>query len=154
MDSHLPLPCRSRMNSTSDGCGGHRPLRVLVVDDHELTLQLMEVLLRTKGHSVVVAATLGGALKAIQQRTFDLVLTDLALPDGRGEEIIDAIHSMPPSSPAPRAVVISGYDSPKDIEHSIAVGFDAHLAKPITLEMIDSVLADTADSLGHYQSGS
>ena len=62
--------------------------RVLLVEDHEETLQVMAELLRRLGHEVTTASTIKEALKAAGEKHFDLVISDLGLPDGLGHDLM------------------------------------------------------------------
>src|ERR1700724_4321310 len=62
----------------------HKPVRILLVDDHEDTLEFMGRFLTLCGHKVVPASNYRKALSLGQQQGFDLVISDIGLPDGSG----------------------------------------------------------------------
>ena len=102
-------------------------MRVLLVDDHADTLKVMVRLLTAFGHEVTTACTVAQA--AEKCGAFDLLITDLGLPDGSGVEVLKNLRR---HAPAP-AIVVSGYGSAEDIESCLDAGFARHLTKPIDL---------------------
>ena len=112
-------------------------LRIILVEDHEDTRQIFDLILRQKGHLVETAATGEEALTLANRQEFDLVISDLGLPGISGTElmtILRARHSL-------RGVAISGYGTEEDIRRSKAAGFDEHLTKPVDPAQIDQILA-------------
>lgn len=105
------------------------PLRLLLVEDHESTLQTLASLLRRDGHQVTTANTIANAQTAASQDTFDLVISDLGLPDGNGNQLmarLRATHGL-------RGIALSGYGMEEDIAQSREAGFVAHLVKPVAI---------------------
>jgi CheY-like chemotaxis protein len=102
-------------------------MRVLVVDDHADTLKVMVRLLTAFGHEVTTASTV--AMAAEKGGGFDLLITDLGLPDGSG---VDVLKNLRQHGQVP-AIVISGYGSADDIRTCTEAGFNRHLTKPIDL---------------------
>jgi len=103
------------------------PLRLLVVEDHEQSLQVLSRLLTGGGHSVVGAGTKAEALAQARQGKFDAVISDLGLPDGTGHELMRILHVQH----GLRGIALSGYGTDEDIQASREAGFVAHLIKPI-----------------------
>ena len=124
---------------------GLRPCRILLVEDHADTALMMQRLLARRGYVVTLAMTLADALEAVQSRTFDLLLSDVGLPDGSGLDLMRTLSSRSPKLPG---VALSGYGMPDDARRSLDAGFFAHLAKPVAIERlwatIDRVLASCA----------
>jgi CheY-like chemotaxis protein len=118
-----------------------KAVRILLVDDHEDTLEFMSRLLRRFGHKVVTASTCGKALSLGRQGEFDLLIADIGLSDGSGYELLSALQAVSPI----KGIVLSGYGMKADVDRSIAAGFSAHLIKPsdvsILTATIDRVLA-------------
>ena len=116
-----------------------RGLRILVVEDHADTRRGLELLLVTLDHQVILASDMKTALKALDcQGSFDLLLSDLGLPDGSGWELLGTLARMG-RRPA-QAVAMSGFCSVSDKERSRAAGFRAHLIKPFSVEELEAVL--------------
>jgi PAS domain S-box-containing protein len=105
-----------------------RPLRVLVVEDHEDTAMMMQVLLRLEGHDVVLAGSVAAGLAAAAEHEPDLLISDVGLPDGSGLDLMQQLIARGDHLPA---IALSGYGTPADIEKSKAAGFLEHLVKPL-----------------------
>jgi GAF domain-containing protein len=112
-------------------------LRVLVVDDEERVAAVLGDMLAAGGHRVAVAHSGHEAIERFAAERFDLVLTDLAMPEMSGWDVARAIKDR---SPAVRVVLVSGFGvevSPEDLR---AHGVDLVLAKPLKFEDIESAL--------------
>lgn len=112
-------------------------LRILVVEDHQNTGQLLLRLLRALGHDAKWVADASGALAAAQADRFDLLISDLGLPDATGHELLRRLLERSPQ----RAIALSGYGSENDIRESQEAGFVDHLVKPVTLDQISHAIA-------------
>lgn len=121
-----------------------RPLRILLVDDHRDTCVALERLLVRRGHLVAAAHNIRSAMEAAARNSFDLLISDIALPDGTGTELMTYLHAI---SRIP-GIAISGFGMNGDIEKSIEAGFAEHLVKPVKMESleaaIDRVMAATS----------
>ena len=104
-----------------------RPLRILLVEDHGVTAEMMRMVLTEEGHSVETAGDVATALELAGQQPFDLLLSDLGLPDGSGCDLIRELVVRGYRIPA---VALSGYGQEEDIQRSREAGFAAHLTKP------------------------
>src|SRR5437868_8485608 len=96
----------------------HQVLKILLVDDHEDTCAALEKLLVRRGHLVAAAHTVRSAMEAAAHNKFDLLISDIALPDGTG---IDLIMQLRAISKTP-AIAISGFGNNGDIERSCKQG--------------------------------
>ena len=92
--------------------------------------------MRGMGHSVETCDTVAGALKMIERQKFDLILSDLGLPDASG---IDFIRKVRETLQIP-AVALTGYGMSEDIKKCLAAGFDDHLTKPIDFQRLKKTL--------------
>lgn len=112
-------------------------MRLLLVDDHDDTLEFMSRLLRARGHEVTKAKSVAEAESLCTgARSFDLAICDLQLPDGTGAELMCGglkRCDIP-------AIALSGHGSPEDREKSRSAGFAAHLTKPVTVEMLETAI--------------
>lgn len=115
---------------------GENPLRLLLVEDHEPTLQVLSRMLTRAGHSVVGARTVAEALAAAAANTFDAVISDLGLPDGTGTDLMERLRD----AYRLRGIALSGYGMAADIARSLAAGFSAHLIKPIDFTQLRRAL--------------
>jgi signal transduction histidine kinase len=116
-----------------------KPLRarILLVEDHEETLQVMAQLLKRLGHEVTTASTIKEALKAAGEKHFDLVISDLGLPDGLGYELMRSLRA----ENHLRGIALSGYGMSEDIQLSREAGFAEHLVKPVDLKKLEEAMA-------------
>lgn len=113
-------------------------LRLLLVEDHESTLRVLTRLLERAGHHVVTAGTLADALAVAGEQEFDLVISDLGLPDGTGNELMEILRSRHRL----RGIALSGYGMEEDIARSRQAGFSTHLTKPIDFPQLDRALRE------------
>jgi signal transduction histidine kinase len=110
-----------------------KPLRILLVEDHADTARAMRQLLKADGHAVQIAGDVAAALKLAAAEEFDLLLSDLGLPDGTGVELMHALRRKGSTLPG---IVLSGYGQDQDIAQSREAGFATHLVKPLRSEQI------------------
>lgn len=113
-----------------------KPLRILVVEDHGDTRRTLSTLLSHFGHQISVADSCQSASQMIHAKDFDVVLSDIALPDGTGYEVISEAKTRQHIT----GVALTGHDSAEDIEKGKKAGFDFHLAKPVDFHELRTVL--------------
>jgi signal transduction histidine kinase/CheY-like chemotaxis protein len=113
-----------------------RPLRILLVDDHQDTCTALERLLVRRGHLVAAAHNVRSAMEAAARNSFDLLISDIALPDGTGTELMAYLRAM---SHIP-GIAISGFGMNGDVEKSIEAGFAEHLVKPVKMENLEAAI--------------
>jgi two-component system CheB/CheR fusion protein len=113
-----------------------RPLRILLVDDHEDTCTALERLLIRRGHLVAATHNVRSAMEAAARNHFDLLISDIALPDGTGMELMAYLRAIS----GLRGIAISGFGMNGDIEKSLQAGFAEHLVKPIKLEKLEGAI--------------
>jgi len=105
-----------------------KPCQILVVEDEPATLHLMARLLGRLGHEVKTAATVGAALEVLHNGGFDLLISDIGLPDGSGLDLIRQVVAE--KGPVP-SIALTGYGMDEDIRRSRDAGFTLHMTKPI-----------------------
>jgi signal transduction histidine kinase len=110
--------------------------RLLLVEDNEDTAAVMSMLLESFGFQVRVAGTVALALKAVEAEPFDLIISDIALPDGSGLDLMKQIQLSRPV----KGIAMSGYGMEEDVTRSLAAGFSAHLTKPVSLPVLEDAL--------------
>jgi signal transduction histidine kinase/ActR/RegA family two-component response regulator len=111
-------------------------LKILLVDDHHDTCAALEKLLARRGHLVAVTHDVRSAMEAAVRNKFDLLISDIALPDGTGMDLmmqLRAIANVP-------GIAISGFGNNGDIERSLQAGFSEHLIKPIKLGNLEAAI--------------
>lgn len=116
---------------------GPGPLRILLVEDHLPTLNAMTRLLKIIGHTVEATTTCAAAEEASAKGNFDLLISDLGLPDSSGLELMKRLR--PQFSG--RAIALTGYGSEKDIRAAREAGFSEHLTKPVQLNLLRTTIA-------------
>ena len=134
----LPFPSSQVLDGTNSQNGRTKaqPLRLLVIEDHEPTIAVLARLLRRQGHDVLTAGTVKDALLLASTNSFDLVVSDLGLPDGSG---IDLMRQLAQQYGL-RGIALSGYGMAGDRVRTEQAGFLAHLVKPINFEQLQHVL--------------
>lgn len=106
---------------------------ILVVEDRASLLNVWQRALSDAGHDVVGAADLATALEALERRTFDLVLTDLRLPDGEGTSVIEAARKT--SSQVP-IVMMTAFANVHDAVLAMKLGATDFLEKPVDVDLL------------------
>jgi PAS domain S-box-containing protein len=114
--------------------------RLLLVEDHQATLESLGRLLRQKGHDVVTAGTVEAARSFAANQEFDLVISDLGLPDGNGVDLMSELTR----DYGLRGIALSGYGMDEDLARTRNAGFIAHLVKPIDVDRLYRVLEQAA----------
>ena len=134
----LPLAVGARVvREETKRSGTGRPLRILLVEDHPDTGRTLRQLLTADGHAVEWACDVASALRLAGDQTFDLLLSDLGLPDGTGEDLMRALRAQGSALPG---IVISGYGMEQDVARSREAGFATHLVKPVSLHKLEEAI--------------
>jgi CheY-like chemotaxis protein len=118
-------------------------MRILLVEDHEDTNRSLTRLLQLRGYHVQSASNVQSAVAMSADAQFDVLISDLGLPDGSGIDLIRALQSDGPVL----GIALTGFGMEDDIRKSRDAGFKHHLVKPIDLNMLDSFLQESAASL-------
>jgi len=111
---------------------------ILLVEDHADTANVFARMLRRDGFDVTIAPTAGSAAELCQQRSFDLLICDLQLPDGLGSQVLDTARSRAPTT---KAIVVSGHDSPTQLAEARQLGFEDYFLKPIDYPTLREAIA-------------
>lgn len=124
-----------------------RAARILVIDDEPDLRTLYELTLLREGHHVDTAASLQDAQEALARQSYDLVITDMRLPDGMGIEVLKNLRGQ---GRAERCMVITAYGSAENAVESLKAGAFDYLTKPVDLKQfrtaVASALNDNHDS--------
>ena len=113
-------------------------LRILMIEDHKDTALVMVRMLEDMGHHVVPANSVASAIDVLTREKFDLIISDIGLPDGNGVSLIHAVRAFC-SAPA---IALTGYGMREDVERCLKAGFNKHITKPVTLEIIRQIIAE------------
>ena len=114
------------------------PARILIVDDEPDLRTLYELTLLREGHKVEAAASVTEALTMLKAHAFDLMITDMRLPDGLG---LDLLHHLTQHQRPERAIVITAYGSAESAVESLKAGAFDYLTKPVDLKQFRAVVA-------------
>ena len=116
-------------------------LRLLVVDDTADALESFAALLQLEGAHVTAVTSAGYALAALDSASFDLILSDVAMPGMDGYEFVTRVRAEPRTAALP-AIALTGFGRSQDVQRALEAGFDAHLTKPIVLDQLIATLRD------------
>jgi CheY-like chemotaxis protein len=125
------------------------PLRILLVDDHHGTLEVLNRLLTRDGHHVRTAESLAAALAGARAERFDVLLTDIGMPDGDGCNLLAEIRALYPVW----AIAVTAYGIPGDVKRIMAAGFDQFLLNPVDLADLRAAVAVVAPLIRDEQIG-
>jgi signal transduction histidine kinase/CheY-like chemotaxis protein len=132
----LPRAEATAITSKTVTHSAQQALKILLVDDHHDTCAALEKLLARRGHLVAVTHDVRSAMETAVRSKFDLLISDIALPDGTGLDLmmqLRAICNVP-------GIAISGFGNNGDIERSLQAGFSEHLIKPIKLDNLEAAI--------------
>ena len=115
-------------------------VRILLVEDHEDTNRSLTNLLRRRGYHVQSARNLQTARDLSSKEEFDVLISDLGLPDGSGIDLMQPLRSGRPVL----GIALTGFGMEDDIRKSHEAGFKHHLVKPIDLNKLDSLIQEAA----------
>lgn len=147
----VELPLVSAADSNGKGSAASAPedvprgktnksIRILLVEDHEPTRTTLAGLLARRSYDVAVAATVEEARTLAKKRNFDLLITDIGLPDGNGYDLMNELCK----ESQLRGIALTGYGMEHDVARSENAGFDAHLTKPVRIQSLEAALDVTA----------
>jgi len=139
----LPLYCLSQIlqghsNDLSDLASDSQTAQAerrtgrtaLVVDDVADVTEMLAVLLTHAGYDVVTAASARAALDAARARQFDVIISDIGMPEMNGYQLAREMRTLPGYETVPM-VAVTGYSMFDDKQRSTNAGFNAHMTKPI-----------------------
>lgn len=126
LQPHPPADLRSR-----------KPTRILLVEDHEDSNRSLTWLLRRRGYLVQSAQDVKSALELVDKGTFDVLVSDIGLPDGSGLDIMQKLTS---EKRPVFGIALTGFGMEADVRRSQVAGFHHHLIKPVDLNKLDAIL--------------
>jgi two-component system response regulator FlrC len=122
--------------------------RILVVDDEPFVCDAVKMMLNFDGHTVETANSAKDALALFDQGKFDLVITDFAMPNMKGDELAAAIKARAPQQPV---VMITAYAEMLQSSDNPLTGVDFVISKPFLLENLREAIAKVTG--GQSQTG-
>jgi PAS domain S-box-containing protein len=128
-----PLPSESELPSL-------RGVRVLVIDDQELTRELVSAIFRRAGAEVHVAGSVREGLNEFAATTPDVVVCDLAMPEEDGYAFVRAVRASGTAAKTTPVVALTAFGRLEDRQQALTAGFDAYLKKPVDPEELASTV--------------
>jgi len=116
-----------------------KSVRLLLVEDHEDTNRALTNMLRRRGYEVIPAKDVHSALDIATSKQFDVLVSDIGLPDGSGLDLLKALRAKREVF----GIALSGYGMEEDIRRSGEAGFSHHLVKPVDVNKLDSIIQET-----------
>jgi len=113
-----------------------RRRRLLVVDDHVDTCKGMKMMLERRGYDITVAHSAGQAVEKTREANFDLLISDIGLPDKSGYELMTEVRK---NKPIP-GIALSGFGADADVNKARESGFSEHLTKPINFDRLEEAI--------------
>jgi signal transduction histidine kinase len=124
----------------------HQRCRILLVEDHADSRFAIGRTFKHWGYDFRIAENVAAALKLADAETFDLVVSDIGLPDGSGLDLMRQLRAKRPV----KGIALSGYGMQEDVRRSQDAGFTEHLTKPVSLHQLEAavqrILDDSPDS--------
>src|SRR6185437_15404913 len=105
--------------------------KILLVEDHDDTARVLARLLQLAGYRVETAATCASAIELCGKDQFDLIISDVGLPDGSGYDLMREILTR---KCVAKGIAVSGYGGEEEVEQARRAGFTEHLVKPIAFD--------------------
>jgi PAS domain S-box-containing protein len=125
------MPARTAENTakTAKRAAGD-PVCILIVEDEPDTLEMLDASFRSRGFQTIACGSATEALNCVGRKQFDIIISDIAMPEVDGLALIKELRARPGMAMLP-AIALTGYASQTDAKSAIAAGFDLHLSKPI-----------------------
>jgi two-component system CheB/CheR fusion protein len=116
--------------------------RILLVEDHPDTARTLARLLQSNGYQVRTANSMVAALQLAAADRFDVLVSDIGLPDGTGYELMEQVRKA--HGAGIRGIALSGYGMEEDVKRGKEAGFEEHVVKPVSLAHLDAVIRRVA----------
>jgi PAS domain S-box-containing protein len=125
-------------------------LRVLVVDDEAETCELLQFILEGCGAQVKTASSAAAALAAVAEEVFDVLISDIGMPDEDGYSLIAKVRALGKErgGKVPAAAALTAYAGEEDRIRVLRSGFQIHVPKPISPSELIAVVANLAGRTG------
>ena len=150
----IRLPLESSSGSTSNeqtqllSSGETAQARILIVEDQPDTLDMLTATFAARGFEVSSCMSGAEALTAAQQVDFDVIVSDIAMPEIDGFELIRELRQLPRFKNIP-AIALTGYASEKDAAAAMRAGFDIYLCKPVDPAELTTLIENLLQSNQH-----
>jgi DNA-binding NtrC family response regulator len=110
---------------------------ILIVDDEEIVRLMIKEMLKDKAGKVIAVESGSQALKILSRERFDIILTDVNMPDINGFQLIECAKLIDPMIPI---IVMTGYSSIYDLREAMAKGAEEYIVKPFKQEDLKSAI--------------
>lgn len=131
------------MHSKINGERDNVPNRALVIDDESFTLDLFEFQLKSQGFEVTTASSGKAGIDKLKEKAFDVVLTDLNMPDMNGIEMVKNSKSIRPTT---EIIVVTGDDSSESAVQAIREGAFDYILKPVDFDKLFTAVRNAVES--------
>ncbi|HVU26103.1 MAG TPA: PAS domain S-box protein [Opitutus sp.] len=115
--------------------------RILLVEDHAPTRAVLKRILQRQNHHVTAVETRATAVETAAREDFDLLVSDIGLPDGDGYELLATLRSR---NRRLQGIALSGFGMESDLRRSAEAGYLVHLVKPISITKLDAAVAEVS----------
>jgi len=132
-----PLPLEGTKTETRTGS------RILLVEDDPDTATAMKFILKGLGHEATLAGTISEALTAALNNKFDLIISDIGLPDGHGISLLTGVRQFCDTP----AIALTAYGMQEDIDRCLKAGFGIHLTKPVLKDQLRKAILQMTGKL-------
>jgi signal transduction histidine kinase len=141
----VKLPCSASPQTEMDASATPRshPISVLLVDDHWDTVESLRLLLTREGYQAHIATTVAQALEVGQTHEFDLLISDIGLPDGSGTDLLARLKGITKRPIV--GIALSGFGMEDDLRRSQQAGFAEHLTKPVDFAVLHEAITRLLD---------
>jgi signal transduction histidine kinase/ActR/RegA family two-component response regulator len=134
VDGDRPEPARQKRAIS-------RRARILVVDDHADTCTGLKMMLERRGYEIAIAHSADQAAEKAREEGFDLVISDIGLPDRSGYELMTELRQIK----GLRGIALTGFGMDADVTKAHEAGFSGHLTKPINFERLDRSIREVLE---------
>ena len=136
----LPSSASEKSGNLPDSVAISRPdpLSILLVEDHQDTVESLRLLLTREGYQVHTATSVARALEVAENQGFDLLISDIGLPDGSGTDLLMRLKSATKRRIV--GIALSGFGMEDDLKRSQEAGFAEHLTKPVDYAILEQAI--------------
>ena len=124
-------PAAQAVSAAAEGVLDLRDVRVLVVDDEPDSRNLLKRLLEQRHAAVQTGESVADALSALAQSPFDVVVSDIGMPDQDGYDLVRQLRSLPGKAASTPVIAVTAFARAEDRRRALGAGFQHHIAKPI-----------------------
>ncbi len=137
-DTKGASPAGAMADRMPTGLSRKEGLRILLVEDHEPTRIALTNLLTRRHYKVLAAASVAEAMALVSRESFDVVVSDIGLPDGDGYSLMSELRD----HYGLNGIALTGYGMDQDINRAREAGFVSHLTKPVRVDALEQALTD------------